>query len=554
VAHVRRVVLGLLVVVVAVATGVQTAAADTPTSVSATFAGSLGGSPVYGSGTTVSGNVTVTGGPGTPTGTITVSEGATSLTNTSVAGDGSYTGTLPLLAPGSHTITVAYGGDGTFAASDLTSTIVVGKADPTISVTGPDSVFVGHTADYTVSVARSLSTDQAAVAPTGAVTAHASAVGGTVYGTVPLAAGIAHVSVPSTAAPDTIAFDYPGDANYNPASSTKSLGGPTRYQLTVTLTDTHGCTPTKQPGPCVTPVPGYPMVIGAVFGLAPGQPDLPQGLQPTGSVTFVDETAGVGLGAAGMSDGLAFIVASFDTPGVHVVRATYNGDTNFEEVTSFGEDLNVTVLDADHLQRYVNWVYLDLLGRDGDPDGIAYWTHLLETGTPRLVTSWALVTSNEFRSDVVSGLYDHFLARDTDASGLSYWVGRVADGMTFEQLECLLAGSDEYFANPAKGGGDNGKFVESMYEDVLGRPVDSGGRQYFLGLLAQGTPRFQVAAALVNSTEHLRGVVDGYYQHFLGRESDPGGRDYWVAQLQRGARDELIISQIIGSDEYFSIT
>jgi hypothetical protein len=552
VACVHRVVVGLLVVVVAVATGVSmgipAAVADTPTAVSATFDGLA-----YGFDATVFGTVTGSGGVGTPTGTITISEGATILTSTAVNGNAGYLATLPLMSTGSHTVTVAYSGDATFSASEVTSTVEVIRTDPTTGVSGPASVFVGQTADFVVSIGRTPFADPATVAPTGTVTARAS-VAGTVYATAPLTAGVAHLLIPASAAPVELTFDYSGDPNYNPASTGDSLGEATRYSLTLTLTDAHGCTPTDQPEACVTPVPGYPMIIGAVFFLSPGQPALPQGMQPTGAVTFVDVTAGVGLGAAQVSHGLAFIAATFDTPGPHVVRATYDGDPNFSAVTTFGSDLNVTVLDADHLQRYVNWVYLDLLGRDGDTAGIAYWTNLLETGTPRPATSWALVTSNEFRSDVVSDTYEQFLGRDTDAGGLSYWVGQVAAGMTFEQLESLLAGSDEYFASSSKGGGDNAKFVESVYEDVLDRPIDPGGRQYFLDLLARGTPRSQVAAAVVYSTEHLQNVVDGYYGHFLGREADPAGRDYWVAQLQRGARDELIISQIIGSDEYFSIT
>jgi hypothetical protein len=88
------------------------------------------------------------------------------------------------------------------------------------------------------------------------------------------------------------------------------------------------------------------------------------------------------------------------------------------------------------------------------------------------------------------------------------------------------------------------------YEDVLDRPIDPAGRDYFLGLLARGVPRSQVVSAVVYSTEHLRSIVDQYSVDFLGRQSDPGGRDYWVGQLRHGARDEQIVA-LIGSGEYF---
>jgi Domain of unknown function (DUF4214) len=155
---------------------------------------------------------------------------------------------------------------------------------------------------------------------------------------------------------------------------------------------------------------------------------------------------------------------------------------------------------------------------------------------------------------MISSMYQQFLERGTDQGGLNYWVGRVAAGMTFEQFQSMLIGSDEYFVKSSKGNSDNTTFVRSMYQDVLGRPIDPSGQAYFLSLLAQGTPRSQVVAAVVYSTEHLSTKVDGYYEWFLGRHSDPGGNAYWTSQLQHGARDELIIALIIGSDEYFYST
>ena len=92
-------------------------------------------------------------------------------------------------------------------------------------------------------------------------------------------------------------------------------------------------------------------------------------------------------------------------------------------------------------------------------------------------------------------MYEKFLNRIPDAAGLNYWVGQVAGGMTFEWFQSFLIGSDEYYGSGAKGKGDNTDFVKSMYHDVLGRPVDSGGLNYFVSLLDAGTPRAQVVAA-----------------------------------------------------------
>ena len=102
---------------------------------------------------------------------------------------------------------------------------------------------------------------------------------------------------------------------------------------------------------------------------------------------------------------------------------------------------------------YVQRVYQDLLGRAPDPAGLGYWSALLSSGTPRPAVAWALVTSDEYRGDVIGAMYRQFLGRATDAGGLDYWVGRVDSGMTFEQFQSLLLGSDEYFDAAVEGCG-----------------------------------------------------------------------------------------------------
>jgi hypothetical protein len=542
--------MAFFVVAIALAAFIAPAGADTSTTVTVNFTTQGGGTPTYGLWTTVSGTVSSPGG--TPTGSITASEGGTQLSASSVAGDGSYVLTLAFLPAGNHLIQVDYAGGSGFAASGATSLLVVAKADSTTSASGPASVYSGSTADYTVSVSRSPAAPQSPPGATGTVTAHGPT--GPAYASAPVVNGTAQISVPASAAGSPVFFDYSGDSNYNPSSVQKTLGGPNKYGLKITVLDTHGCTSDQLvPQNCATPVPGYPIVLGAVFTPAPGSPAAPAGLAPTGTVTFTDVTTNAVLGTSSISpDGIAAIFAAFMTPGGHAVEASYNGDAAFTGAAS--NLLTIQVINADQIQRYVNWVYLDLLGRDGDPGGIAYWSGLLETGTPRAATSWSLVNSDEFRADVISSMYQQFLERGTDQGGLNYWVGRIGAGMTFEQFQSMLIGSDEYFQKASKGNGDNTTFVKSMYRDVLGREIDPSGQAYFLGLLANGTPRSQVVAAIVYSTEHLQNTVEGYYQHFLGRDSDPGGRDYWVSQLQHGSRDELIIALIIGSDEYFSNT
>jgi hypothetical protein len=211
-----------------------------------------------------------------------------------------------------------------------------------------------------------------------------------------------------------------------------------------------------------------------------------------------------------------------------------------------------SVQSATPSESYVTHVYSDLLGRAPDSGGLGYWSDLLGSGVPRPAVAWALVTSDEYRGDVIAEMYQQYLQRSVDAGGQAYWVAQVRGGLSFEQFESLLLGSDEYYVNPNKGAANPAAFVASMYHDMLGRTVDPAGQQYFVGLLAAGTPRSQVVAAVVYSYEHLATTVNGYYQHFLHRSADSAGQAYWTNQLAAGGRDELILGLIIGSDEYFA--
>jgi hypothetical protein len=60
-----------------------------------------------------------------------------------------------------------------------------------------------------------------------------------------------------------------------------------------------------------------------------------------------------------------------------------------------------------------------------------------------------------------------------------------------------------------------------------------------------------VASAFAHSPEYYNGLVMTYYQDFLGRSAGPGEQSFWAQSLESGVRDEIVLSQILGSNEYF---
>jgi Zn-dependent metalloprotease len=112
-------------------------------------------------------NVTVSGGSGVPSGSVTVKEGATTLGTGTLGADGKASVALPASLPvGTHNLTVSYGGDGTYdtASANVTAKVVAKPAAAsTTTATAPKKVKSKKPFDVSVTVASSSGT------PTGTV-------------------------------------------------------------------------------------------------------------------------------------------------------------------------------------------------------------------------------------------------------------------------------------------------------------------------------------------------------------------------------------------------
>lgn len=209
----------------------------------------------------------------------------------------------------------------------------------------------------------------------------------------------------------------------------------------------------------------------------------------------------------------------------------------------------VAMPDENTTTRYVTKVYRDLFNRYPEADGLASWSRLLNSGTPRVNVANAITRSNEYRTGLITGAYREFLGRSPDAGGLRTWLGAMAQGMTIQQMESGFVASQEYY-NQA--GGTNSGWVTRLYRDVLGRNADDSEVHSWVGVLSATPDRKVVAKRFVLSTERLTTVVNGYYQDLLGRELEPSGLKKWVPAIQNGVRTEAVIGGIVSSAEYYS--
>lgn len=104
----------------------------------------------------------------------------------------------------------------------------------------------------------------------------------------------------------------------------------------------------------------------------------------------------------------------------------------------------------------------------------------------RYPTLQAMTTAPEFSVADANTLrlYDAFFLRTPEIKGANYWVGLTRGGASLDTLAYQFAVSDEF--KNRYGSLDNREYVTVIYANVLNRPPDNGGFEYWLGLLNDG--------------------------------------------------------------------
>jgi sugar lactone lactonase YvrE len=201
-------------------------------------------------------------------------------------------------------------------------------------------------------------------------------------------------------------------------------------------------------------------------------------------------------------------------------------------------------------QRFISNFYTDLLHRQVDAGGLANWTGLLAQGVSRdqVVLDIERASGHEFYQVEVQSAFQQYLRRAADPSGLNSFTNYLAAGNTVEQMDGLIVTSPEFLN--IQGGGTYQGFLNALYQDALGRAIDSSGQQSF----GNGTPA-ATAAAVLSSNEYHTDLVIQDYANLLDRGVDPADQA-WINELNMGIRDEVVIASIISDPggEYYNKT
>jgi hypothetical protein len=196
--------------------------------------------------------------------------------------------------------------------------------------------------------------------------------------------------------------------------------------------------------------------------------------------------------------------------------------------------------------RWINQLYIDLLGRTADSAALSSLNALLTGGATRNSVATVVLTSAEYRQRLLTDFYSTFLHRPIFPAEVSFWAPAFASGMTDEQIEAQILASPEYFA---LGGSSNSSWINRVYNEVLGRSPSAAETSAYLTLLGSNS-RLSVALSILNSLEAASRRVQLAFPRFLHRSPTAFESSTFVAQLQGGVTDEQFLAQLVASDEY----
>ncbi len=126
-------------------------------------------------------------------------------------------------------------------------------------------------------------------------------------------------------------------------------------------------------------------------------------------------------------------------------------------------------------------------------------------------------------------IFQKFLGRPATQPELDFFVAALQQGMTEEDIMATILSSPEYYQN--HGGGTNAGFLNQLFQDLLGRPIDPSSQAIFLNLLKTNFTRAQIVQLLLNSNESRKKEVDDFYHQFLGRAASPQELDFFVSRI-----------------------
>lgn len=167
-------------------------------------------------------------------------------------------------------------------------------------------------------------------------------------------------------------------------------------------------------------------------------------------------------------------------------------------------------------EQFVDRLYLNALNRTADPSGLSFWGGMLNQGMSRVEVAEGIAFSAEHLSIVqsaftagvyvpdadasnVARLYYGILDRAPDSGGLLLFDQQSENGVSLTTIANAMLASPEFQSR--FGTLSDQAFVNTLYENALGRSAETAGLNLWTGALASGTSRAAVAVAISEGPE-----------------------------------------------------
>ena len=233
------------------------------------------------------------------------------------------------------------------------------------------------------------------------------------------------------------------------------------------------------------------------------------------------------------------------------------------------------------IRGFVDRIYRNVLGREPEEEGAAYWAgELYKFNKNGAEVANLFLQSPEFINKKTSDkeyiqiLYRTFFGREADDGGLNYWMSQLSSGaMNRNDVANGFIYSLEWANTCAEYGICSGgatkptvvikpssltvSFVERMYTTAMHREYDEGGRDYWAAELANYNLTGEYVGAFFFLSDEMRGYnlsdsefVERLYLTFMDRESDQGGKDFWLSYLKQGHSRQEVVYGFTRSPEF----
>jgi alpha-tubulin suppressor-like RCC1 family protein len=472
------------------------------------------------------------------------------------------TNALPV---GEHAMSAQYSGDGMSNLASNSQALthrVTAVPTVTVALTGPSRIVAGNEARLSIQAAGDAPTGRIEIRDSGAVLASAA-----------LQDGVAGVSLNALAVgARSLTAHYLGDARNVPAASSplaivvEPVAGPTLAPTAIALTLGVSAATARVGDGVVFTIQLTGAMASTATLLIDGVPVPAIALENgRGTYTFVPGAAGQVSALVRVDQGGTSLQSSTTTLQVTPVFSSTT-DTDGDGVNDALEStlgLNIWLRDNDVFANtdmgrrlFVMQQYRDFLGREGDDAGVAFWVNEITAGRQtRTSMADSFFSSPEFQNALapIARLYFATYERIPDYAGLLFWSGELARGRTLTDIGNTFASAPEFTAR--YGQLSNRDYVDRLYRNVLGRPADAAGLDFWSTQLGQGTARGAMLAQFSESAEYRSRVassvfVNAMYVAFLRRGPDIGGFDFWSGEINRGRRGADLVDVFLTSSEY----